>query len=172
MRLSVHLIGAGALISLLGCGGEADDSEAVEPAVELGTGETAFEPLTEGSDIYIVQGPQGGFHFNASARAWGIEPGSAEDLSDPSNPTTAFFALEGEKVISVGTPYVQGLDKVRVDGGTAYEMIGRRVILDILGDYELDGHDVVLEVEIEDVDGNVVIDRRNLVAIPHPLNAR
>jgi len=158
----VHLIAL-----LLACSGEPDDDVSDdEPAAELGTGEVSFESLDDDDNIIIVFGPQGGYHFNGSVRAAGINGGDAENLEDPDNPLTTFRVFVDDEQIDVGIDYRQGLDPT-ADG---FEMVGRRVILDIASDDALDGVEVVMEVEIEDVDGTVVTDSRTLIGKPHPLN--
>jgi hypothetical protein len=138
------------------------------PAVELGTGEESFEALADYDEIFIVQGPQGGYHFTASLLAWGVNAGNPDDLGDPSNPTITFRAFEGSTQVDIGVEYTQGLK----DGGEEfrYQLLGRRVILAIESDTELDGREVRLEVELSDADGNVLTDERTLMAEPHPLN--
>jgi hypothetical protein len=140
------------------------------PGAELGTGEVAFETLTGGQELFVIQGPQGGFHFLGAVRAWGIEHGNPEMLADPDNPTTEFRVFRaGARIDLMASRYVQGL---RAVGGRRdlCEMINRLVILDITSDDVLDGVEVEMEVTITDVDGVVVTDRRPIVAVPHPAN--
>jgi hypothetical protein len=54
------------LLAIAGCGGPAIDGP---PAVELGTGLEAFQPLHDGDPITINMGPQGGYHLWAATRA-------------------------------------------------------------------------------------------------------
>jgi hypothetical protein len=37
-------------------------------AVDIGTGEISFEPLSDGGEVTLVHGPQGGFHIWTSVR--------------------------------------------------------------------------------------------------------
>ncbi len=149
------------------CSASVDSPDAGPPSLELGTGTRDFEPLSDGDSIFIVQGPQGGYHFFGSLRAQNIEPGDSEDLSDPRNPQTTFEAFVGaNRVDSMASSYRQGLE---VSGGYA-QMIGRQVILDILDDDELDGMTVRLTVSIEDASGTQLTDERTLMAIKHPDN--
>lgn len=41
-----------------------------DPTAEIGTGETAFEPLTDGQTVYMQHGAQGGEHILGSLRVW------------------------------------------------------------------------------------------------------
>jgi hypothetical protein len=169
----VHLSVVGLLL-LAACSGEPEDSEDslpdLPPMVEIGTGETAFEPLEDGDSIYIVYGPQGGYHFNGSLRVQGIDAGEPDDLDEPTNPVTVFEAFEGEQQVDMdASTYKQGIDPVEGEPGI-YQMLGRRVILDITSDDQLDGKEVRMTVRIEDTNGVVVEDERTLLAIPHPLN--
>lgn len=45
-----------------------------EPTVEIGTGESAFEALTEGQDVPLNLGVQGGYHVWMSLRATALDP--------------------------------------------------------------------------------------------------
>lgn len=44
-----------------------------EPWIEIGGGETRWQPLAEGADHEMVHGPQGGWHMLGSVRAVGFE---------------------------------------------------------------------------------------------------
>ena len=169
--MSVHLalgVVVSALVAAPGCsGGSKPQADAGPPSLQIGTGSSMFEPLQDGDNIFIVQGPQGGYHFFGSLRARNINPGNAEDLSDPANPTTTFEAyVNGARVDAMASTYRQGLE---IRGGVA-EMIGRTVILDILDDSELDGAMVRFVVSIEDADGVMLSDERDLVAVADPAN--
>lgn len=62
------------LVALLaGCGGSGAEPPG-EAAVELGTGEWEMLPITDGQDVELIHGAQGGYHVWASIRADGIEP--------------------------------------------------------------------------------------------------
>ena len=43
-----------------------------EPRIELGTGETSFEPLEDGDPVIVVNGPQGGQHILGSLKTWNM----------------------------------------------------------------------------------------------------
>ncbi len=149
----------------------ADDPqpEPLDPAVTLGGGIDSFESITDGDDVFIVQGPQGGFHFFGSVRMQGIDPGDPEDLSDPSNPTTSFtVTVAGSRVDANASNYTQGLDPAAAS--RTYEMVGRLVILDIQQDDELADTEVVFRVQVTDTRGNSASDQRTLTAVPHPAN--
>lgn len=157
-----------ALLALVGCAAD-DGAPTGDPVAELGTGELEFEPLSDGAELYVVQGPQGGYHFNGSVRVMGVAPGNTDDLLDPDNPTTEFRAWVGDaRVDAGGARYTQGLDPAP----SPYhgQMAGRRVILDILDDAELDGATVRFEVTVSDVFGNSASDSVTVTAVPHPNN--
>ncbi len=171
--MSLHIIRIRALAAILllsaqGCSASPKQvADAEPPSLELGTGTGAFEVLEDGDDIFIVQGPQGGYHFFGALRARNVNPGDSEDLSDSSNPTTTFEAFVGDaRIDGMFSTYRQGLE---VSNGYA-EMIGRQVILDILDDEDLDGATVRFGVRFEDVDGVMLSDERTLTAVKHPDN--
>ncbi len=142
-----------------------------DPMIELGTGEWEWETLEGITELPLIQGPQGGFHFLASVRVAGIEPGVAQDLSDPKNPTTQFVIwVDGEDITMTGT-YIQGLDRAPVDAEPYFhEMVGRFVIVDIMTDEELDGVEVEMSVDVTDIHGTHLSMSRWFTAYPHPFN--
>ena len=155
------------IASASACSASVDRPDAGPPSLEIGTGTGGFEPLVDSESIYIVQGPQGGYHFFGSLRAQNINAGDSEDLSDPQNPQTTFEAFVGDaRVDAMASSYRQGLQKTN---GFA-EMIGRQVILEILDDDELDGVSVRFSVTLQDADGIELRDERTLMAIKHPDN--
>ena len=154
-----------ATIAAIACG----DTDSGPPIATLGTGDTAFEPLSDGDTIFVIQGPQGGFHVLGSVRVSGIDPGDPDDLQDPSNPTTTFRVFMGaDRVDLDASSYTQGLDPVA--DSSQHEMIGRLVILDIQSDDELDGASLRVQVEVTPAAGLGAIDERMLIAAPHPAN--
>jgi hypothetical protein len=100
-------------------------------------------------------------------RASGIDPGNPDDLGDPDNPTTEFRVYRGAtRVDLMASSYTQGLNRV----GDHYEMIARRVILEIQDDAELDGVELLMVLEIRDVHGATATDERTVIGRPHPQN--
>ncbi len=158
----------------LGCAApeEAPQDEGLgEPRIELGTGEWEWETLDGVTEMPIIQGPQGGFHFLGSVRVSGIEPGDPKDLANADNPTTAFSVLlEGED-ITMSATYIQGLDQTPdADQMFRHQMVGRFVIVDILTDEELVGSDIELAVTVTDVLGTELSASKQVSVYPHPYN--
>ena len=101
------------LMAWLGCAAPEKppkDEGLGEPGIELGTGEWEWETLEGVTEMPIIQGPQGGFHFLGSVRVSGIEPGDP-DLANPNNPTTAFAVLLDGEDITMSATHTQGLDQ-------------------------------------------------------------
>ena len=142
-----------------------------DPLIQLGTGEWEWEALDNITEMPIIQGPQGGFHFLASVRVSGIEPGDPKDLSDPNNPTTAFSVLFGDVDITMSATYTQGLEHAP-DAADPFrhQMVGRFVIVDILADEELVGSEVELAVTVTDVLGTELQASKRVSVYPHPFN--
>jgi hypothetical protein len=139
------------------------------PAVELGTGEVEFVPLADGDELDIIHGPQGGYHFTVSLRVQGIDAGDPLVVADPDNPITTFHAFrDGVSVDLDASTYQQGIDPAAEPG--VYEMLGRRLILDITDDAELDGAICLIDVTVTDKDGVEVHDEREILAVPSPFN--
>jgi len=150
-------------------GGDNSGPDAGPPAAELGTGTREFEELLAAGDVFVIQGPQGGFHLLGSVRVSGIMPGDPDDLGARDNPTTEFRVLRaGTRVDAMASRYVQGLDPI--PGGGGHEMLGRLVILDIVADDELDGDTIDFSVTVTDVTGVTVTASLSLVARSHPQN--
>lgn len=180
--MHVHLTGAAlAAAFAIACSGGKDSSgptddtgtaPKLDPALEIGTGDIAFVPIADGDTVFVVFGPQGGYHINASLRVQGIDNGEPTDVDAPDNPVTAFSAtLDGVSINLSGdaTTYKQGIDPVPGEPGV-YEMIGRRLLLNITDDAQLDGEEIVMTVHVEDKDGVALDDTRSVIAVPDPFN--
>ena len=142
-----------------------------DPLIELGTGEWEWESLEGITEMPIIQGPQGGFHFLGSVRVSGIEPGDPDDLSEPNNPTTAFSVLVNGEDITMAATYIQGLDKApSIAEPFRHQMVGRFVIVDILTDDDLVGADIELTVAVTDVLGTELYTSTQMGVYPHPFN--
>lgn len=154
-----------------GTGGDTTDTVPVlDPAIEIGTGDVEFEPLRDGDECLIIFGPQGGYHFWASMRVQGIDAGNPDDLDDPANPVTAFHAWkDGVRIDLDASTYKQGIDPVPGEPGV-YQMIGRQLRLDIQNDDDLDGVEVLIDVDVEDANGVTLHDERLVVGEPSPFN--
>lgn len=165
---AIAVILAGAFALACG-GGDGDGPDAGPASATLGTGIDAFEPLAAGQDLFIVQGPQGGYHFFVSVSATGVVAGNPDDLSDDRNPTTTFRAFAGGQRVDLdAADFTQGLRPIPETGGVG--MIGRLLILDIQSDDELAGATVRIEVTVRDTAGAAAGDERTVVGVPHPDN--
>lgn len=153
------------LAGLVGC----TVPEPPPPGVQLGTGDLDFEPLVDGQDVYVVQGPQGGYHILGSARLAGVDAGDPDDLGSSHNPHTVFQVVVDGAQLAPAASYVQGYDPVP-DAYQLYEMVGRFVILDVASDAELDHVPITLSVTVSTADGYELNDRLDLLAVPHPSN--
>lgn len=165
------LAGCGPIGGPGGSGGEG------EPVVEVGTGEYEFEAITEGQELQVIQGPQGGFHVLGSLRCQGLVPGDRDDLGAADNPTVTFdVVIDGESFIlfedgESTAEYTQGLDAYQgSDGDWTNEMTGRLVKLDIASDDEVEAREATVSVVVADVEGDVGSDSIEVVLVPHPFN--
>jgi len=142
-----------------------------EPDVLLGTGEYEWEDLNDGGNVYVVFGPQGGYHLLGSVRTRGIEAGNSQDLSDVSNPTVQFSVIWDEEEYVMSGSITQGLDPV-VDEAAAWthELVGRFAILDIVTDEDISGETVVFTVAVTTAEGDEYTDSMELIIEPHPNN--
>jgi hypothetical protein len=151
--------------SLLLCA--ACTQEPAGPSLEIGTGDAEFEPLMDGDDAVVIQGPQGGFHLLGSLRATGIEPGDTDNVFDEDNPTMHFTVREDGERVDGSNAFIQGLDNA---GRGVSEVVGRFVFLDIQADEQLVGSVVTLRMELTDVNGIALIDEVELNAVASPFN--
>ncbi len=140
------------------------------PMIDLGTGEYSFEPLSDGDEIDIIYGPQGGFHLLGSARIAEIEAGEHKNLNNPRNPTTLFEAEIGGEQLVMSPSFTQGYEPFATEGGWTHQTVGRLAILDISDDDYLAGKEVVFSVVITDADGNSHRASKTLVLVPSPYN--
>ena len=136
----------GALLGIalvaLGCSHEV-------PWLELGTGRGAFEPLAPRQDLSLVAGTQGGHHVFVSLQARGIAPDGV--------------ALHVRAApVETGAPRqrsTRAMDLV-AEGGV-YRAIGVPVVLSTPECFQ--DRVTRIEVEIEDADGVLVADAREVV---------
>ena len=168
--LVARVITAAMVLGSAACGSTGGGPDAGPAGVTIGTGQTTFEPLADQDSIFIVQGPQGGYHFLGSFAARGIDPGDPDDLSDPDNPTSEFRVFVGElrRDLAAANRFKQGLESI--PGTGAVGTVGRLVILDIQDDDELADVMVRFEVSVTDSRGATAEDAVDLVAVPHPNN--
>ncbi|MBI4821508.1 MAG: hypothetical protein HY791_34930 [Deltaproteobacteria bacterium] len=127
------------------------------PSFELGTGELSFEPMAEGSDLWMVQGIQGGCHFPVSVRTSGFAERRLE---------IAYRVLDGatlEETLS------RSSTRVRLSGianSEVCEFVGMTAYL--IEPWTLVDRSLVLEVTVTDDLGRARIERRRIVARGKP----
>ena len=108
-----------------------------DPWIELGTGQYLFGSLSEGDDIELVAGPQGGWHVDVSLRFGGF---------GPSGIVLSYEAVhENGEAISFVTQAVLSSKSVLADG-EGWQRVGDRIVLDIAAPAEVVGSSVVLHV--------------------------
>jgi hypothetical protein len=66
----------GLALGLLGCASSNVVPEPTEARLELGTGTARFVPITDGAELEMIHGAQGGWHVWVSVRAEGITQGT------------------------------------------------------------------------------------------------
>ncbi len=136
------------LLLLFACAGNGPDSgdddacaENTDLSLELGAGAASFEALTEGDEIELVRGAQGGYHIEIGLRATGID---ASDL--------IAAELTGEidgTQLATSKPWLQF--RCNPDTGT-WDAWGTTLIYDSTPE-ELDGQSTDVHVELTDVSG-------------------
>ncbi|MFT7522102.1 MAG: hypothetical protein ACI9MC_004254 [Kiritimatiellia bacterium] len=142
-----------------------------EPLIAIGSGELDWLQMTDGDEIEVVYGPQGGYHFYGSVRLANIEAGDASNVESSLNPTTRFEAWVDDTPLVMIEPFTQGYDLAAEDAEPfTHELTGRLVIIDIDDDDEINGKDVRFEVTVTDHLGQVHRDVRNLLVVPNQYN--
>ncbi len=146
-------------LALPGCGAEEPEGPL---SAELGTGTEEFTAISDGWELRIASGPQGGYHFFGAVRVSGVVPGDPFNLLDPDNPHTVFSVYrDGRRIDLDQANYTHGY--ALVPGTALFEMTARLVVLDIAEPQELDGVEVLFRVEVTDVDGRFVSDEHMVI---------
>ncbi len=133
-------------------------------SIELGTGESGFESLTDADEIEITAGLQGGYHFIGHARAEGIMPG-AQALPPEQNPVTHFRLFRADGVELTGSECSYPRAYVDSDEG-GYELpYGQLLVISRSEGMALIGEQVRITVEVLDGEGNYASDERELMVV-------
>ncbi len=147
-----HAAFAALALAAFGCGDPMPPTP-FEGTLEIGTGETAFEPLADEQEVPLVFGPQGGHHVWISFRVTGFEreqvlmdldvvPLSEQEPPPRASPVRLFMSELGE--------------------GGRYEYVGWPAQLADAGCYV--GVPLSFRMTLTDPDGNEVSDE--VVVIP------
>ncbi|NOY91707.1 MAG: hypothetical protein GXP55_10950 [Deltaproteobacteria bacterium] len=172
MILRFSLVFSLSLFGLTACSGggggpptDACEAAATEtPSATLGMGSTIYAPLSDGDDVDINQGAQGGFHVWGTVRVTGLYPGVRDRRMDPSNPDVVFQVATMDGTIVGDTGSIVRPLKVRSDGQV--ELVGEIVPLMIGSTDDLAFQTVTLSVSITDFCGTTVMDSRSVRLVP------
>ncbi len=127
---------------------------AVEPWIEIGTGARAWQPLTDGQEVPIIRGLQGGFHVWGAFRGGGFAG---------ANPTVNFDLHLGERRLAWAEYYEELLPR-SADGDIDYA--GVSVIYESNDDVEpTSGMTMRLTVRIRDDEGTDLTDETTIVPV-------
>jgi hypothetical protein len=157
---------------LIGCP-STDGSNSDDPALDVGTGEIEFEPLSDGDTMTMHIGSQGGYHLEVSARARGIVAGDARNLLDETNPTIEFGIDHNGTSMVLTDPFTQGIDDAPEDAAPwTHELLGREARIDIeFGEDDAwDGETVTLSMTVTDTEGTSIQDSVDVVLEPSPFD--
>ncbi len=153
------------LTAAAGCGGDGGGGQCPSTAVEIGTGTVEYESLADDSELELIAGVQGGFHFIVHARATSIVPGDPTIPGAPGNPSTIFVAyFENGDRASYDLPPLR-LGYVPQPEDCTYQLPSGRV-LRILDDRvdRVVGSRIRIALRVEDDRGAVAIDERWITA--------
>lgn len=117
-----------------------DGAPIVDPTLDLGTGQSAWEPLADGSNVELIHGPQGGYHLFARIRqqqlgadvqvTFNVTPvAGGAPVNDP---TDRIRLLEGRGLVrtSQGWETSSALLVILVTIRAPAEVVGRRFTLE------------------------------------------
>ena len=117
-----------------------DRPSPVDPSLEIGTGQSAWESLLDGAPIELIHGPQGGYHLFARIReqrlggdvqvTFRVTP--AEGGEPVNDPADRIRLLEGRGLLRTGAGWESSsallviLTRIRSHS----EVVGRRFVLE------------------------------------------
>lgn len=145
----------------------ASDDMPEDATAELGTGTTEFEPLADESELVLVAGPQGGFHFVVHARMRGLDPGDPARPGLVENPRTEFAVTDevDQRLDVEMAPYRLGYLAI----GDDYVLpSGRIVRIRNEAVPSLYGRRARIEVQVTDASGESASDGRWIVVVEAP----
>jgi hypothetical protein len=130
--------------------------------VEIGTGTTDWEAVTDGQDLDLHAGPQGGHHFIVHARLRDMLPGDVTVPGELGNPITRFQAYDsdGAEVSLFVPPYRLGYE----DGGDGWHYMASGHLL-VISEPEVEGlygTIVTISLVVSDAEGTASRDTRTV----------
>jgi hypothetical protein len=143
------------------CASECAELGDVTSTVMLGTGERAFEPVTDDARVPFVAGPQGGYHVYGSLIAEGFLAGNLSDVNDACNPRVDFDVTADDG--SVEDVYAELTRPLRPLPDGTLELIGDTVVLGIEGPAEADGKAATFSITVSDACGHTATDSAAMV---------
>lgn len=114
-----------------------DGTVSGDPWIDLGTGATVFEPLTDGGPIELVAGPQGGFHVDVAVHYGGFGPSGILLVYDAVD-------TDGEVISFETRGQTSEFSVTELDGG--WQRVGDRVVMDITSPDDLVGSEITLRL--------------------------
>jgi hypothetical protein len=127
-----------------------------EPRLELGTGYTAYENLSEGANIELIAGIQGGWHLDTSVRFGGFGPEGIELTYE------AFDAASMAPVsfVTRATLSAAGL----LEDGQSWIRLGDRVVMEITDPADVLGKELLIRLTAS-LSGQTFVDERRVVVV-------
>lgn len=122
------------------------DTGTAAPSCELGTGETAWEPLPDA--LPVIRGPQNGWHVLGAIRCEGLDPGESTTVVGPDVPVVSFTLTDDDGLFG-------GYEQLpRPMGGSEQAMLINEFVIVWTATYEeaID-REGVLGVVVEDHEG-------------------
>ncbi|MDP2305482.1 MAG: hypothetical protein Q8P18_05600 [Pseudomonadota bacterium] len=127
-----------------------DAAAEIDATISIGVGEQSFAPVSDGEDVGLVRGSQGGLMVLGALEVTGIVQGIAL-FGDEDNPLVD-FQLRAEDDTVIGG--YAGLSRHFVrDADDVFTLVGETVVLDAWGLEELASPEVTLSARIADACG-------------------
>jgi hypothetical protein len=143
MRFVVPLLASMLLVGCPPTSGDPDtgaiEGDAGPPSLEIGTGEAAFEPVSEGGELELVHGPQDGYHVVGAVRMGGF---------DPDGTVLTYTVTDGGTMLVNSSLAILARRLIR--DGTAYLKLGDLLVLANpgVGRPDVVGHTVLIEATV------------------------
>ncbi len=167
MRLAVLLLLVACDTSESAC----EEAAKTTPGLDVGTGETVWQPLAEGDTVGWSFGAQGGRHVYVSLHATGIVQGWSDSLADENNPIVSIVLLDNAPADGAD-PQVALLNDYphhfTVTAEGTFEFLGDQVVGMASAWEEIADVDATLRATLTDTCGTELTSERKVTLTENP----
>lgn len=133
-----------------------------DPAIEIGSGDREFVTIADNDQLPLIHGPQGGNHILGALRVWNMNPIVLIHYTITRIDNGYLFSDNTYRLEMVPEAECQYY-YINIYGyiGFAGEGTGSQdIVLDVMW------HNALMQMEVEDLEGNVLVDERVIVPVP------